>query len=71
SPKNYREKYAKDQIIIKYRKSNKIYEIMYTKTDFKNRLDKNIEQIISIHSKEPNLEDIFLKITGKELMKNG
>lgn len=73
TPINYKEKYSKQQIIIKAKANNKMKEFIYSKDEIVIALKKLQEEgaeIISIHSEEPDLENIFIKITGKELAKN-
>lgn len=59
-------------VIHKYHKDKKV-EIVYENNTRKevpfNQLDSipNIEKILSIHSLEPTLEDIFIQLTGEKL----
>ena len=61
-----------DEIIEKHNK-NKVVEIKYKDgTIIKKSLDKinkltNVNDLVSIHSMEPNLEEIFINMTGEEL----
>lgn len=72
TPIGYKEKYAENEVVVKYKNNGNIVENKFVKKNFFDELTqlKNVSnEIISIHSKEPNIEDIFIKITGKELAK--
>ncbi len=70
SPENFKELYSKNEIRIKYIVEKNIEERAISKEEFLSKLDWSIDEIISVHSVEPNLEDIFIQVTGKELIKN-
>lgn len=67
TPKNLKEKNSSHQVLIEYvykgEQKSKIVEA--------DELKKNMmfaqDEIISIHSKEPTLEDMFIKYTGRRL----
>lgn len=67
TPKNLKEKNSSHQVLIEYvykgEQKSKIVEA--------DELKKNMmfaqDEIISIHSKEPTLEDMFIKYTGRSL----
>jgi len=71
SPKNLKLKYGEKTIAVEYIKNDKIEkELLAPKIDIERaKLAKivNEYEIITMHSKEATLEEIFIKVTGKGL----
>lgn len=66
TPLKLKEKYSKPRILIKF--SNKEVTIAKDTSKLIKVLEENKDnKIISIHSEEPNLAEIFLDLTGREL----
>lgn len=68
SPLSLKQKYAEDSIEIRLKSSDKVVVIendMNGAEKISNWISKG--ELLSIHSKEPNLEEIFLKLTGRTL----
>lgn len=71
SPKNLKLKYGNHSLKIEYTDGEKtktdifFLEKSEDKEQFKNIVDKN--KIITVHSGEATLEEIFIKITGRRL----
>lgn len=68
SPIELKTKYANGDIKVILKENNKVV-IVKNNTEGATQIKTWIEQgqILSIHSMEPNLEEIFLKVTGREL----
>ena len=67
TPKNLKEKNSSHQVLIEYiYKGERKTEIIEVDELKKNMMFKE-DEIISIHSKEPTLEDMFIKYTGRRL----
>jgi len=68
SPENLKLRYGKKEIVLSYEDNEKSISETYS---FDNRGDlaKKLNQVVplKIHSQEATLEDIFIKVTGKEL----
>ena len=71
SPKNLKLKHGKNQVKITYYANSKIFEENFSlkklgnNQKFINLLKEN--KIETIHSQEANLEDVFVKVTGRNL----
>ncbi|GFI22453.1 fluoroquinolones export ATP-binding protein [Lachnospiraceae bacterium] len=67
TPKNLKEKNSSHQVLIEYvYKGERKTEIVEADELKKNMMFAQ-DEIISIHSKEPTLEDMFIKYTGRRL----
>lgn len=67
TPKNLKEKNSSHQVLIEYvHKGERKTEIVEADELKKNMMFAQ-DEIISIHSKEPTLEDMFIKYTGRRL----
>lgn len=67
TPKNLKEKNSSHQVLIEYiYKGERKTEIVEADELKKNMMFPK-DEIISIHSKEPTLEDMFIKYTGRRL----
>lgn len=67
TPKNLKEKNSSHQVLIEYiYKGERKTEIIEVDELKKNMMFEE-DEIISIHSKEPTLEDMFIKYTGRRL----
>ncbi|MCK4258992.1 MAG: ABC transporter ATP-binding protein [Halanaerobiales bacterium] len=71
SPKNLKLKFGQKKAKLEYKKNGKIIEESFSVEDElqKQRLSERIrnEEIITIHTQEATLEEIFIKLTGKGL----
>jgi fluoroquinolone transport system ATP-binding protein len=71
SPRNLKLQYGERFVSIEYRKDNKLVKESFSLVDETHK--KRINEIISscnvetMHTQEATLEDIFIKVTGKEL----
>ena len=67
TPRELKLKYAKDSVSIIYEDEKEVI-VKKDMDDIIKELKKNHhKQIQSIHSQEPNLAEIFLSLTGREL----
>lgn len=66
NPDELKVQYAKNEIEILYEDGEK-KKISKNNTELLQELENCHKQILTIHSIEPNLKDIFLKLTGREL----
>lgn len=68
SPENLKLRYGKKEIILSYQNNETTISETYS---FERRVDlaKKLNQVVplKIHSQEATLEDIFIRVTGKEL----
>ncbi len=68
TPDNLKLKYAENKIEVKIHPDS---EIVLVKNDIDGFRKINewvkSDKLLSIHSKEPNLEEVFLKVTGRDL----
>ncbi len=69
SPKNLKLKYGEKSVEIEYAVNNSINKEILSLVDDKEKLGNIIanNKIITLHSKEATLEEIFIKVTGKGL----
>lgn len=68
TPFNLKQKYSEDAIEVRLKETNNVIVIKNDETSSEKISNwmKN-KQLLSIHSKEPNLEEIFLELTGRNL----
>lgn len=67
TPSNLKKGNIDQKVKIEYSYEDKVLEKIIDSTEIKNGLPFSCDRIISIHSVEPTLEDVFIKCTGKEL----
>ncbi|MGO1712907.1 MAG: ABC transporter ATP-binding protein, partial [Senegalia sp. (in: firmicutes)] len=71
SPKNLKLQYGEKLVEVEYIKNEEIIKEKYSTIleDEKNKLKNIIEnyEIQTMHTKEATLEEIFIKVTGREL----
>lgn len=68
TPENLKLKYAEDKIEVRLRSTGEIVTINKDADGGEKIRDWMLKnEIVSIHSKEPDLEQIFLRLTGREL----
>ena len=67
TPRELKLKYAKDSVSIIYEDEKEITVKKDTDAIVKALQKNNKKKIQSIHSQEPNLAEIFLSLTGREL----
>lgn len=68
TPKKLKEINSNHQVKIDYMYNRKTSSKIIETTQLQQGINFPYNEIISIHSKEPTLEDIFIKYTGRELM---
>jgi fluoroquinolone transport system ATP-binding protein len=72
SPKNLMISHGEPQLLVEYLKGKEIVQVNYnldhlnSDLDFKNVIDNH--KIITMHSKEATLEEIFIQVTGRGLI---
>ena len=66
SPKELKVQYAQDEIEILYADGEK-RKISKGRNNLIQELENSSKEILTIHSVEPDLKEIFLKLTGREL----
>ena len=66
SPNDLKLKYAKDSIDILFHDGSSV-NVKKDSESLIELLKDNDKKILSIHSKEPNLAEIFLSLTGRDL----
>lgn len=71
SPKNLKLKYGKKQAKVEYRKNGQVLEKGFSVDNEQEKLQfseliKN-EEIVTVHTQEATLEEIFIKLTGRGL----
>lgn len=67
TPKNLKEKNSSHQVLIEYIYKGKRKTEIVEVDELKKSMTFEQDEIISIHSKEPTLEDMFIKYTGRRL----
>lgn len=67
SPDNFKALYKNEYIEINYIFENELNKKEITEEELKNGINFNYDKIVSIHSKEPDLENIFIRLTGRGL----
>lgn len=70
SPDNFKNKYSKNEVEIKFRNKEEMPTKIILMEELFTILNLYKDEIISIRTIESNLEDIFIKVTGKELTNN-
>jgi fluoroquinolone transport system ATP-binding protein len=72
SPKNLKLQYGESAVDVEYEKDGKVLNKSFSLTDAadKKSLGEIIsnENIITMHTEEATLEEIFIKVTGRELV---
>ena len=72
SPKNLKLRYGKKMVDVEYKKDDVVLKNTFSiiqsedRTRFKQIIDEN--EILTMHTKEATLEEIFIKVTGRELV---
>lgn len=72
SPKNLKLKYGKKMVDVEYNKDNVVFKNTFSTIESEDRtllkqiIDEN--EILTMHTKEATLEEIFIKVTGRELV---
>lgn len=71
SPKNLKLQYGKKAVEIEYRERGEIQKEVISLSE-KEKLQSILEnkEIVTMHTKEASLEEIFIQVTGKELSSN-
>lgn len=67
TPRNLKEKNSNHSIVIAYLYQGKREEQMIDAPELKAGIPFVYDEIISVHSQEPTLEDIFIRYTGRRL----
>ncbi len=67
TPKRLKEKNSNHQVTIDYMIQEQRHSTTIEIHELKTGIPFIYDEIISIHSKEPTLEDIFIQYTGREL----
>lgn len=67
TPTNYKMANNDSRVNLRYKVNNEIEESTIDIKDLKTNSNFLNDEIVSIHTAELNLEDIFIKLTGKEL----
>lgn len=67
TPRNLKEKNSNHSIVIAYLYQGKREEQMIDAPELKAGISFVYDEIISVHSQEPTLEDIFIQYTGRRL----
>lgn len=67
TPKNLKSHCAKKQVEIDYINNSKKKQSVIDIAELKNGLPFEYDDILTIHSKESTLEDVFVKLTGRRL----
>ena len=72
SPKNLKLRYGKKMVDVEYKKDDVVLKNTFStiqsedRTRLKQIIDEN--EILTMHTKEATLEEIFIKVTGRELV---
>lgn len=67
TPKNLKSLCAEEQVEIDYIKDGEKQQHVIDIKELKSGLSFEYDNILAIHSKEPTLEDVFIKLTGRGL----
>lgn len=67
TPQNLKEKNSSHQVCVCYTYKGKRQEKVIEAVELKNSIPFPHDEIVSIHSKEPTLEDMFIQYTGRGL----
>ena len=67
APRNLKEKNSNHSIIISYLYQGKRSEQMMEASELKASIPFAYDELISVHSQEPTLEDVFIQYTGRRL----
>lgn len=67
TPNNFKTVNTREEVEIEYKYQQKIIYKKISIKEFKEGITFPYDKLISVHSKEPNLEDIFIKLTGRGL----
>ncbi len=72
SPKNLKLQYGESAVDVEYAKDGKLQTRSFSLTDDKSKKDLSQfvlnEEIVTMHTEEATLEEIFIKVTGRELV---
>lgn len=68
TPKNLKEKNSEKLVQVEYEENGKRKVEVIRQSEIESILPVSMKTLISIHSQEPTLEDVFLKYTGKGLV---
>ena len=67
TPKNLKEQHSNHRITVEYLHQGRRGEQTVEPTELKAGIPFAYDELLSIHSQEPTLEDIFIRYTGRRL----